>query len=370
MNSLIPRSWSLPGKIPKASLPHSGQQYGIKTWYEPEHPAIDIVFIHGLKGDRDKTWTATGSVMPWPKALLPLNLPRARILTYGYDSRPIDTFSMVSSNCLQNHANNFLSALATNRSADEIKNRPIIFVAHSMGGLICQDMLVASRCSPEIHLQRIVESTAGVMFLGTPHSGSALALYAERLAKLIGAFKKTNPRIIGVLRRDSEVLARIQTQFHLMLKARQQDGEYPIAITCYYEELPFPGIGEVSNFYPTENILFDLSDHVQVVPQSSAVLHGYTSIGIHSHHKDMVRFRSASDPGFISVAGELERWASNLSTNSAKEIVLPSSIGLDRVCGLDHEGSCGTKIRIMGNVINSSVVNGTQVIYGDLTFRD
>lgn len=65
------------------------------------------------------------------------------------------------------------------------------------------------------------------------------------LAKSIGLIKQTNPQILDVLNSDSEVLARIQTGFHNMVRARAESGA-PIKITCFYEELPLPGLGEVS----------------------------------------------------------------------------------------------------------------------------
>jgi hypothetical protein len=41
------------------------------------------------------------------------------------------------------------------------------------------------------------------------------------------------------------VLARIQADFYIMARARADKGDQPITITCFYEELPLPGIGEV-----------------------------------------------------------------------------------------------------------------------------
>lgn len=65
------------------------------------------------------------------------------------------------------------------------------------------------------------------------------------MAKLIGLIKQTNPQILTVLETDSEVLARIQADFHTMIRARGNRGCQPIHITCFFEELPLPGIGEV-----------------------------------------------------------------------------------------------------------------------------
>ncbi|CAI4216051.1 unnamed protein product [Parascedosporium putredinis] len=130
--------------------------------------------------------------------------------------------------------------------------------------------------------------THGIAFLGTPHHGAALARWAELLSQSIGIIKQTNTKIVQVLRQDSEVLARIQDEFHNMIMARSK-GEHPIEISCFFEELPLPGVG-------------------QVVPQHSAILPGYIPIGIRANHMDMVRFSSTDDAGFKAVCSELRRW--------------------------------------------------------------
>jgi protein SERAC1 len=62
-------------------------------------------------------------------------------------------------------------------------------------------------------LKCIVKSTRGIIFLGTPHCGADLAKWGEVIAKIIGHIKQTNANIIGVLNRDSEVLAPDSKQF-------------------------------------------------------------------------------------------------------------------------------------------------------------
>ena len=78
-----------------------------------------IIFIHGLTGDREKTWTAKGAAAPWPQTLLPLKVPNARILTFGYDAYIADWRGMVSQNRIGNHAMNLLAMIAAFRDDND-----------------------------------------------------------------------------------------------------------------------------------------------------------------------------------------------------------------------------------------------------------
>ena len=80
------------------------------------------------------------------------------------------------------------------------------------------------------------------------------------LAKYLGLIRQANPQILEVHRSNSEVLARIQAGFHAMIRAREQRQEPSINVTCFYEEIPLPGVGEI-------------------VPMRSAILPAYTHIG-------------------------------------------------------------------------------------------
>ncbi|KAI9856827.1 MAG: hypothetical protein M1813_008764, partial [Trichoglossum hirsutum] len=262
--------------IPSSNSSIKSFPSGIKLLYESVNSIVDIIFIHGLTGHREKTWRAKNATDPWPQTLLPAEVPNARVLTFGYDAYVADWQSMITQNRIGNHSMNLLNAVATYRENDETA-------------------LVSSRQRPERHLQNVLESTRGIIFLGTPHHGSGLARWAEMLAKSIGLIKQTNPQILQVLQSDSEVLARIQDSFHVMVRVRNQQGiRPPIEITCLFEELPLPGIGSV-------------------VPLDSAVLPGYTQIGIHGNHMDMTKFEDRNDPGFTAIAGELRRWVKELN---------------------------------------------------------
>ncbi|KAH6880024.1 hypothetical protein B0T10DRAFT_609642 [Thelonectria olida] len=322
----------------------SEEKYGIMAWTEPQGAIVDIVFIHGLRGHRERTWTVKNGSGFWPRDFLALEIPEARILTYGYDANIIRADSPISNSRLGEHAQNFLSALATYREKGQNNERPIIFVAHSLGGLVCEDALVTSRASAEEHLKQISRCTRGIAFLGTPHSGTDLAASVDRIVQWIANTRQVNTRVAKVLSRDSEVLSRVQSGFHSLLESRTNEELPKVSITCFYEELPIPRFREV-------------------VPKSSAILPAYPAIGIHCDHRDMAKFTSPTDPGFLSVLNELLRWINDIRSDLG-EINRFAEQPREQC----HGGIALGGITICGSVVQSSIVNGSQVIHGNLVF--
>jgi hypothetical protein len=74
--------------------------------------------VHGLNGHREKTWTA-GNGVHWLRDLLPHNMPRARILSWGYDANT-HSGSRVSCEYLYNHAQTLVSDLCLERQLTEV----------------------------------------------------------------------------------------------------------------------------------------------------------------------------------------------------------------------------------------------------------
>ena len=78
-----------------------------------------------------------------------------------------------------------LNVLAT-LDASGIGARPIIFVAHSFGGLLVKQMLRSARDLGEPKWEAIQQQTKGIVFLSTPHSGSGLATWVRSFGALLG----------------------------------------------------------------------------------------------------------------------------------------------------------------------------------------
>ena len=81
-------------------------------------------------------------------------------------------------------------------------------------------------------------------FLGTPHYGADLAAWGTFGSQVAKIDRPANTDIVAVLKPGSEVLAVIQDDFHNLFRRRKTENS-EIAITCFYEELPFPLVGEV-----------------------------------------------------------------------------------------------------------------------------
>ena len=278
---------------PKTTVPVPTFPDGVKVLHDCLDATVDICFIHGLTGDRDSTWTADGQLTPWPKAFLPPKLSKARILTYGYDAYVVRA-SPASANRLIDHATNLLTKLTTNRDLDNASSRPLIFVAHSLGGLLCKETILLSRNNPEAHLCNIFDCVKGIIFMGTPHKGSWMADWAKIPTSAIGLVKSANKSLLDILETNNQYLESIQIRFLAMLRQQREGGRH-LEVTCFLEELPLPFAG-------------------QVVSKESAILEGYTCITIHANHRNMVKFTSAEEDGFQVLLGELVRWESRINS--------------------------------------------------------
>ncbi|CAG9999707.1 unnamed protein product [Clonostachys byssicola] len=271
---------------------------GVKVLYDCPDAIVDIVFVHGLSGNRMSTWTADGGgggaggagegngdgrAEPWPKTLLPVKINRARILTYGYDAYIVLKSAVAGANRLIDHATNLVTDLTADRAG--ASSRPLIFVAHSLGGLVCKEAILISRDNPERRRQDIFLNLKGIIFMGTPHKGAWVADWAKVPASALGLFKSTNKSLLRILETDDQLLESIQLKF-LALVRQQREAGRKLEVRCFFEELPLPVVGKV-------------------VSKESATFEGYDPISIHANHRDMVKFSSAEENGFKRVVGEL-----------------------------------------------------------------
>ena len=221
-----------------------GNTHGLQLLCDGTESNTDIVFVHGLMGGNYTTWLDKQSNVYWPRDLLSRDIKNARILTFGYDANVVGMRTPASQNSLDDHARGLVGDLTRLRERSGTQIRNILFVAHSLGGLVVEAALAISKYAPDKHLQNIEEYTRGIVFMGTPHYGSSLADWGTFGTKMLRILK-ANSDIVDVLRNRSKVLAIVQTTFQSILRTREVQGkDRMIAITCFTEEQPM-GIGMV-----------------------------------------------------------------------------------------------------------------------------
>ncbi|KAF7136982.1 hypothetical protein CNMCM5793_006733 [Aspergillus hiratsukae] len=236
----------------------------------------------------------TGDVF-WPQDLLPHDCGRARVLTWGYESHVTKGYESANKNNVFAHAKNLLATLKRERT----EGRPIIFVAHSLGGILVKEVLRRSNESTQDIVGDIVRSTSAVIFLGTPHRGSA------KLADIGEAFRRaasiilrvdSNSTIVRALGADSPELEVGRESFIVLWR------KYKFSVKTFQESKPLTGVNI--------SILNGL-----VVPKESSSLDDpeENAETIEADHHMMCKFYGAEDPGYRQVSGELRGFIYSIS---------------------------------------------------------
>ncbi|KAF8528200.1 hypothetical protein BU17DRAFT_38655, partial [Hysterangium stoloniferum] len=250
-----------------------------------------VVFVHGLDGHPIDSWTAANGIC-WPRDLLPTLIPRARVLSYGYDARTRGPRSTLAEQLLEDYAIDLIVRLAMHRLRTETTERPIIFVVHSMGGIILKAALINASMAKRDHLfshKQIHISTYGIVYLGTPHQGMEIATMATHLLNVASIVTPTNTKLLRHLEANHETLQRLQTQYN-----------------------------SISTDFVTKYAYEVLSTHlltgIDIVPRTSAVVSGAVdaeTIGIHADHIDISKFPSANNDGYQMISGSLKYMTDN-----------------------------------------------------------
>jgi len=135
--------------------PSDIKRYEVTEVYSDPDAIVDIVFVHGLNGHPRNTWTTPASKKTkhdvfWPTDLLPATLKstKARILVYGYNADVYAFNGSASSDMMHQHAQTLLANLSAERKLEERADVPIIWVAHSLGGILVKRVSTASFTTP------------------------------------------------------------------------------------------------------------------------------------------------------------------------------------------------------------------------------
>jgi hypothetical protein len=217
------------------------------------------VFVHGFTGHPQRTWQHKGEATKddrreagsegnerpskfqrivqsgtskrndlrqpvyWPRDLVPAILPRARVLTFGYDTNvrhPLK--AQASKSTVYDIAKDLLVTLEAERRPEPL--RPLVFIAHSLGGIVVKEALRRSHSfqTHQHHLHQVFEATEATLFFGTPHSGADPRTLVHHIAEKVGRAVgfSVNEQIVNTLLPSSERLKELRDEFSPMAHER------------------------------------------------------------------------------------------------------------------------------------------------------
>lgn len=305
---------------------------GLTEVFQPDGGSkVDIVFVHGINGHPFGTWTSEKDRTFWPAQLLPplIKEAKARVLVYGYDADTVSPtgesplFSTaldrdgrsgylrphdgVAQDRIHNHAEQLVATLCANRRTRQATN-PIVFVAHSLGGIVVKRALIYSSGKRGIkteHLRSINVSTYGILFLGTPHFGCDIAKWNSWSDNITCVTLKhgLQGRLIKALKPNSETLQNIERQFVELAS------DYHI---FYFHEMKPTKLDDGEQFLVDE-------------PSAAPVIQDVERAGIQQDHSHMCTFDNEGTPGFTMVTEAIQRYATDAPETIRRRWVIESN---------------------------------------------
>ena len=181
-----------------------------------DEAVVDVVFVHGIQGSPFYTWRQGKSEDQalftdcWPKDWLPSDYPNIRVIGVHYESFFSDWFSTCP---VENDDKRSLEvqSAAIKKKLEEcgVGDLPIVWVAHSLGGLITKRMLSISKEDDS----NFLSSTKGAVFYSVPHLGSPVANRTGRARFVLFPSKE-----VSEVEENSEKLQQLHQDFMELAK--------------------------------------------------------------------------------------------------------------------------------------------------------
>ncbi|KAK0665939.1 hypothetical protein QBC41DRAFT_399327 [Cercophora samala] len=325
-------------------------------------PNFDVVLVHGVNGDPVKTWesknTATdqdrelGDTVLWPQHLLPTQFPGARVFSFGYNG---DIYHNDSSAGIRDLAKTLLSSLSIQPQSSD-PTRPIIFIAHCLGGLIVKQALHTAHYEKDYNI--IASRTKGIFFFGTPHVASSKDQW-DNTAKSYSSLDKRTPsspttwlkrsRLVRALQKDSVELVDMMDKFRHMMLLKDLDNPPTTATRTRWA---------IVNFYEMEKMPGAKS---LIVSATAAQLDvpGEVQKGVHADHAGMVKFGRRDDLTFGEVCKEIRKVVIPEGERSVGGGALPVGNNGRVNVELSAVDEAGRVVRVNGTLTGASVGYGT-----------
>ncbi|OAL45118.1 hypothetical protein IQ07DRAFT_520779, partial [Pyrenochaeta sp. DS3sAY3a] len=200
-------------------------------------PDIDIIAIHGLDTNSEKTWTwrGNGRKVNWlaDPDMLPSRVERVRIFTYDWPAdllQPSDLVQKTQDEFAVLLFEEIRSRIQSDPARSE--DRPILFIASCLGGIVLMKAFVGAGSA----YQSVRRATRGIVFLATPFRGTScqdVAAFAEPGLNTWAWIRGQEVvKLLTIVKEPTLDLVRLVQDFTSLC----QDKDYPCQVATFYEK--------------------------------------------------------------------------------------------------------------------------------------
>lgn len=291
---------------------------GLNLIFSRAKPHVDFIFVHGVKGGSQKTWSFKNDPSRyWPKYWLLLDpcLRETRVHSFGYASN-------LENGRLDLHdlAKSLLAEIHNSPLTGRESTSPLVLIGHSIGGLILKKLYSITRKDP--FYSPLADRIRSIVFLATPHrvSGSEVADFVFAGSNGYENALEVNPTTIQLINEE-------------------------------FRCIPSSGNLDLHSFYETMPTPFRIfSKFLLSKPYATLGLVNETSAPLVATHYDMCRFESPEDPNYVLVRNALisitmkikkeEEWKQSEPLRKYLGVDVPPEGSLQQYKKDQTEGSC------------------------------
>lgn len=281
-------------------------QQGLRVLKQPSEgikSEIDIVFVPGLGADPERSWESSKTPnFNWitdEKEGIARDFPKARLMLYQYESAWVGDLKVHQ--YMQNIARTLLVDLDAKREG--LAKLPIVFVGHSMGGLVIAKAMTLADSSRD-RFPTMLESIVGCLFFGTPFHGTVAASLAAGISVFGEKFGSTVPsKLLQLMEPDNETLRDLRADF-----LRLNNRLIPKTELYYFYEEHETNFAQQAGYSAALGKIIP-KKVAAFVSRDSATMYGNNTneMGLASNHRDLVKFDSPKDGRYQLVRVELKR---------------------------------------------------------------
>ncbi|KAI0438618.1 hypothetical protein F4803DRAFT_534503 [Xylaria telfairii] len=287
---------------------------------------FDCIAISGLGSHPFGSWQPKDSdkTYMWIRDALPKNIHGVRAVLYGYETRLVQSQSFELIKDLANK----LIALLTTYGWGSRSSKPIIFLAHSLGGLVIRDALRQLLSDGSNEEYRVLLNTfRGALFFGVPNLG----MEQDSFRTIVQG--NPNENLIDDIGRGSQYLRRLNEYFSSN-PINAQFKQFWAYETLESSTVVITSGGDINRNGPRAILVSRESATLRLIEKNPPV-----TFPIKATHSDMVKFTRES-PDYHIVVSKISSIVNNELSHDSQSYNHQSSISYQAAKnGTDPAGS-------------------------------